>query len=163
MAWRLITRPNGHRGEAHGGAEDRERAGVSAAHAPLPPRVASRFPTSSASLQEAVAASRAGLKVLRRRQIGMSFSPPFLVLRSTTGAGELCRPRFPTFTSTSLLHGRVRSLAPPSVLAPAPRGLSRRRGSRALWGATWRGTAVGEQKEARSRQRVKSSSPGGAR
>lgn len=34
MAWRLITRPNGHRGEAHGGAEDRERAGVSAAHAP---------------------------------------------------------------------------------------------------------------------------------
>lgn len=34
MEGRLIPRPNGHRGEAHGGAEDRERAGVSAAHAP---------------------------------------------------------------------------------------------------------------------------------
>lgn len=35
----------------------------------------------------------------------MSFSPPLLVLRSTTGAGELCRPRFPH--SPPLLFCRV--------------------------------------------------------
>lgn len=124
-AGRLLTGPEGPRAKMRGGTGDRARAAASAAYPPSPPRGCGQGAFHTSASQWAIAA--AVPKFWGRKETSihapLSFHAPW-------GQGNFAGPASPPPPPLLFLcRGWARSLAPPSVLVPAPRGLSH------MWGA----------------------------